>query len=91
MSDRQTLSDELLAASTDGDEENVTRLLQQGASILSKDGSGDTGLHLSCENGHENIVKIFLDHGCDINSRGSGQWTPLINSSKNQMQGNFRK
>ena len=81
MSDRQEVSDELLEASTAGDEETVTRLLQQGVSVLSENENGLTGLHLSCGEGHEKIVKIFLDHGCDINCRGYGQLTPLMNSS----------
>ena len=62
MSDSQEVSNELLAASVAGDDETITRLLQQGASVLSEDENGDTGLHVSCEKGHEKIVRIFLDH-----------------------------
>ena len=72
MSDRQTLSDELLAASTDGDEENVTRLLQQGASVFCKDRNGKTGLHISAHHGHDDIVKLFLQHETSVNIRGAG-------------------
>ena len=60
MADGQ--ADELLAASSTGDGDTVTRLLQEGVSVTSKDSGGDTGLHFSCEKGHEDVVKIYLTH-----------------------------
>ena len=62
------MSDELLSASKTGDGDTVTRLLKQGVSVNSQDENGDTGLHLSCEKGHEEVVKIFLDHDCVIDT-----------------------
>ena len=72
------MSNELLTASTAGDGETVTRLLQKGVSVLSKDGNGFTGLHLSVQNGHDEIVKSFLDHEADVNIRGLSNMTPLM-------------
>ena len=72
---------ELMSACTDGEGDTVTRLLQEGVSVLSMNEDGDTGLHLCCEKGHEEVAKIFLDHDCDINCRGYNQETPLMSSS----------
>ena len=72
------LNRDLLAASTAGDVASVTSLLQQGANVLSEDDNGNTGLHESARHGHDDIVKIFLNKGLEVNSRGLGQWTPLM-------------
>ena len=58
--------------------ESVTSLMQQGASIHSKDRYGRTGLHWSALHGHDDIVKIFLSKGAEVNIRDNGQWTPLL-------------
>ena len=73
-----TLNTNLLSASTAGDVAIVTSLLQQGASVVSEDDYGDTGLHQSAMHGHDDILKIFLNDGVDVNIRGSGQWTSLM-------------
>ena len=49
-----------MSACTDGEGDTVTRLLQEGVSVLSMNEDGDTGLHLCCEKGHEEVAKIFL-------------------------------
>ena len=73
------MSDELLAASDAGDGDTVTRLLQQGVSVNSQDEFGETGLHVSAEQGHDDIVKLFLDHEADVNIRGAlDNKTPLM-------------
>ena len=75
------LKNELLAASSNGDGETVTRVLQEGVSVLSKIGGGNTGLHLCSQKGHEKVVKIFLDNQADINIRGWRSYTPLMQAS----------
>ena len=82
MSISQEDSDKLLEASTSGDVEAVTRLLQQGASVLSKQRNGNTGLHLSARQGHDNIVKLFLDYETSVNIRGAGTYTPLMQAAE---------
>ena len=72
------MSDELIAASTAGDGDTVTRLLQEGVSVNSKQWNGNTGLHVSAYHGHDDIVKIFLDHEADVNTRGAGKMTPIM-------------
>ena len=76
------MSDELLAASTAGHGDTVTRLLQEGVSVNSKKRNGNTtGLHISAGEGHEDIVKLFLNHEADVNTRGFKDRTPLMISS----------
>ena len=82
MSDSQQVSNELLAASVAGDDETITRLLQQGASVLSEDVNGDTGLHVSAQHGHDNIAKVFLDHEINVNIQGWENMTPLIRAAE---------
>jgi len=73
-----SLNRNLIAASTAGEVESVNSLMQQGASVHSKDGVGNTGLHESAKHGHDDIVKIFLSKGVEVNIRGNGQRTPLM-------------
>ena len=75
------MSDALLVASTAGDVETVASLLQQGVSVLSKQRNGHTRLHKSAQEGHDAIVKLFLDHEADVNIRGWSNRTPLIQAS----------
>ena len=72
------MSDELLAASTAGETDTVTKLLQQGVNVNSKQENGMTGLHESAKQGHDDIVKLFLDHEADVNTPGAARYTPLI-------------
>ena len=74
---------ELVAASNAGDAEKITSLLQQGARVLSKNSCGDTGLHVSSEQGHDDIVKLFLEHKAGVNIRGARNYTPLMNAAIN--------
>jgi ankyrin repeat protein len=39
--------------------------------------SGQTPLHLAAMRGHEEVVRILLDHGAEINARDDGDNTPL--------------
>ena len=58
----------LFEASKDGDEEKIVSLLND----VNEDESFDltSGLILSADEGHDNVVKIFLDHGVNINNIG---------------------
>ena len=72
------MSDELVAASTAGDGDTVTWLLQEGVYVNIKDRYGTTGLHVSAKQGHDDIVKLFLDHEADVNIRDAKNMTPLM-------------
>ena len=46
--------------------------------IEAKDIKGRTPLHVSCQNGLNEITSILLDHGADIDSRDNGGNTPQM-------------
>ena len=79
-----TLNKDLLSVSVSGDAASVTSLLQQGASVFSEGVFGDSGLQLSAKHGHDDIVKIFLNKGAEVNCRGSNQLTPLMWAALNE-------
>ena len=78
MTEEGDLNSRLWAASRAGDEAMVEELIQAGADVQSKNPSGDNGLHLSSLGGHDNIVKMFLDRGVGVNTRGALKRTPLM-------------
>lgn len=69
----------LWSAAVDGDLERVQRFLldkKVDPDVLDK--SGLSPLHYACRNGHENIVKVLLQHGANPNMlTRCGQATPL--------------
>lgn len=42
-------------------------VVQNGAQIDLCDELGSSPLYVACQNGHDNIVKLLLDYGADIN------------------------
>jgi hypothetical protein len=61
-------------AAESGHTEIVQLLVEKGADIDSKDGSGRTALLWAAEKGHKEIVQILVEKGADIDSKnGSGQ------------------
>ena len=71
----------LVAAAESGDNESVTRLLQEGAEITSRDSKGNTGLHISALTGHKDVMETFITHQVDINARGQYQRTALMRAA----------
>ena len=43
--------------------------------------SGNSGIHLSAYEGHDEVIEIFLYHGVDVNVRGINSLTPLMGAS----------
>ena len=76
---REEPNQKLLEASDSGDHEVVSRLLNEGAEVSSKNSDGNLGIHLSAVKGHEKVVAEFLRKGQDVNIR-SGQFnsSPLM-------------
>ena len=78
MTEEGDLNRSLLAACEAGDEARVRELIEAGADVQSKDPFGDNGLIVSSMRGHDKIVKMFLDSGVEVNTRGSLKMTPLM-------------
>jgi hypothetical protein len=57
--------------------QSVTELLEQGASVKSRDIFGQTALHLAASNGHIHVVKILLRYGADATMRDNAGRMPL--------------
>jgi hypothetical protein len=72
-------SNALQAASREGDEQTVKRLLETGqVDIESKDFHGRTPLLWAAMNGHEAVVKLLLETGqADVESKDNFGRTPL--------------
>ncbi|XP_065828134.1 tonsoku-like protein isoform X2 [Oscarella lobularis] len=69
-----------------GNSKEVQRLLSQGASVITRDYCGWTPLHEACNHGYEEIAKLLLDYGADVNDRGGQHcngMTPLHDAAVN--------
>ena len=59
--------------------EQVQGLLEAGADVnaKSKNNCGYTPLHMACERGHEQIVRLLIANGAKVNVKSMRGWTPL--------------
>ncbi|KAI5245633.1 hypothetical protein E4T42_06686 [Aureobasidium subglaciale] len=57
-------------AAADGDEEEVRRLLEQGASVEGILDDRQTPLQFAAQEGHTRIVQLLIEYGADINALG---------------------
>ena len=60
----------LIEASKEGDDEKVALLLNDENSKEEETFDLTSGLLFSADEGHDKVVKIFLDHGVNINNKG---------------------
>ena len=65
----QEVVSDLHMAAAFGIEWLVEELLQQGASVDTRDSDGRTPLHEAATGGHTNVIKSLLERGADPNSR----------------------
>jgi len=74
----KTKDGSLIRAAERGDTEELLSLLQTGANINSKIPlQHQTALHKASENGHTAVVQILLENGAEVDSRETGNFTPL--------------
>ena len=78
---QEDLNKKLLKAAGDGNNEEVIQHLSNGAEITSTDSDGDSGLHLSAQEGHMDVLQTFITKKVDINIRGYYLGTALMNAA----------
>lgn len=71
----------LLAAARDGDDEDVKRLLKEGANIEARDLDRFTPLMWASTQGHDEVVKTLLEHNADVNATSTQGYSALSESS----------
>jgi ankyrin repeat protein len=64
--DAYTLNERLLAATRDGDQAAVTRLLDEGAAIDSRNRIGDTPLISACKKGLTPMARMLIERGANV-------------------------
>ncbi|XP_054716867.1 protein phosphatase 1 regulatory subunit 16A-like [Uloborus diversus] len=67
----------LLEAAARNDIEEVKRLLMLGVSPDSTNEDGLTALHQCCIDDSEEMMRLLLEFGANVNAKDSEQWTPL--------------
>lgn len=67
----------LLEAAARNDVDEVRRLLMLGVSPDSTNEDGLTALHQCCIDDSEEMMKLLIDFGANVNAKDSEQWTPL--------------
>ncbi|KAM9426617.1 poly [ADP-ribose] polymerase tankyrase-2-like [Pholidichthys leucotaenia] len=60
-----------------GRKDVVDFLLQNSASVHTRDDGGLISLHNACSFGHAEVVSLLLHHGADANARDNWNYTPL--------------
>jgi len=67
----------LLEAAARNDIDEVRRLLMMGVDPDSTNEDGLTALHQCCIDDSEEMMKLLVDFGANVNAKDSEQWTPL--------------
>ncbi|CAH0381248.1 unnamed protein product [Bemisia tabaci] len=67
----------LLEAASRNDVAEVRRLLIKGVSPDSTNEDGLTALHQCCIDDNEEMMKVLLEFGANVNAEDSEKWTPL--------------
>ncbi|MHC4463040.1 MAG: ankyrin repeat domain-containing protein [Planctomycetota bacterium] len=81
--ERKTESDEPLhRAIQHGDVNNVRNLIEEGADVNAKDGSGRIPLGYAAEKGNMEIVELLFAAGADVNGKGHDGQLPFVWASE---------
>lgn len=67
-----------ITAAADGDLEVMRTLIQLGADVNSRDGSGKTALMWAIDNGHTSTARFLLDRGSVVDLQANDGWTALM-------------
>ncbi|XP_071510581.1 L-asparaginase-like [Diadema antillarum] len=74
----------LCAAARNGDLQSIKYMQKSGADLAGADYDGRTALHLAASEGHTDIVRYLLEHGCPIYARDRFGNTPFMDSIRNK-------
>lgn len=80
----------LSLAAERGRNEHVQSLLRHGASVTTKDASGQTALHHSAINGHIEASSLLLEAGALVDAVDENGFTPLISATNEGFVGVMR-
>ena len=87
---------EFYGACRDGNINFVKEYLEKNSSSKSdlnecETNVNDTPLHIACQNGHEHIVKLLLEHGCDRSHQNSDGQTPYEVAKNDEIRQLFKR
>jgi len=77
IGNKDELNQALFAAIGNGLEDEVMRLISQGADVNAKDEQGSVPLVFAVKEGRKEIVELLLAHGADVNVKDRWGRTPL--------------
>jgi ankyrin repeat protein len=81
--EKQKVVNALFAAARDNNIDEVTRLLDDGSTLKTKDDSGQTPLHsASSGNGSVEMIELLLKRGAKVNAKDDHGMTPLHYASQ---------
>src|SRR6266542_5662436 len=72
---------QLLVAARQGDTAAVTRLLDGGAAVNSRNRLGDTPLLIALKNGYKDMARLAVERGANVNLANLASVTPLMAAS----------
>lgn len=83
-------SNALFAASSQGHEGIVQKLIYGGANINAKNGRYGNPLYTASERGHESVVRTLIQSGADVNAEGGAFHYALHAASRAGHEGTVR-
>lgn len=70
-------ADDLFAAATSGNTDQISRILSQGLDINISNSERETSLHMAAARGHYSAVIYLVKHGAYVNAPTVKKWIPL--------------
>ncbi|CAI5481676.1 unnamed protein product [Closterium sp. Yama58-4] len=77
----------MIFVASQGDVDELTRLLDEGADVNSADYDGRSAIHLAACEGHLGVLKLLLARGARVNPRDRWGHTPLTDARKAMREG----